>query len=149
MPIPAGPDPNDGWASVGDVLLTTGVTVSSAELAQAGAVVALHVNRTPDSDVAVSARDLNWLKQAVCWQAVWQRSQPGYATRSEVSHAEQDGAVYSYPSRSAQTLAPLAKRAIKNLTWMGNRALFLGVAAAVPAAFTTEASADAHLWSPL
>lgn len=139
------------WATTADVLTITAVTVTDAVTAQAQAIVEMHVNRTPDADAAAMTRDLYWLKQAVCWQAAWLKDQPGFTSRHLVERVEQDGAGFEYAGQVAVTLAPLAIRAIRNLSWIGGqKVLTLSCPPSVPAlAFNNEASDDAHLWEPL
>lgn len=139
------------WATTDDVEDVTGSTVTSGELSRAQAVVELFVGRTPAADdQPTRAVDLHWLKQAVCWQAVWLKDQPGYNSRSSFSDMAQDGFQLSVGARHDLHLAPLAARAIKNLTWMSSRSIEISRLAedAVPA-FNLESSDNYHYWRPL
>jgi hypothetical protein len=109
------------WATVAEVGDTTGVTVDSSDLAHAQAVIEVYANRTTDADDGLTTRDLGWLKRAVCWQAAWQSSQYGYAARQTAASVSQDGASVTRRSQSDQDLAPLAARALRNLSWKGSR----------------------------
>jgi hypothetical protein len=136
-----------GWASTADVLDITGVIVIPAQLAQAQAVISVYVNRTPDADAAASARDLYWLKQAVCWQAAWLIAQVGYHARTTAKVQIQDGHHLHTEAPHQLQLAPLATRAIRNLSWVGNSVLSLADNARVPIpAFNTEPSDAFHGW---
>lgn len=137
------------WATTANVETITGTTVTSAQLNAAQAVVELFVGVTPDADDAATTRDLHWLKQAVAWQSVWQKDQPGFSTRSSVEGGDQDGARWTYTSKAAVNLAPLAIRAIKNLSWMGNRSVAVSLPATAPLAFNVETSDAYHDWVPL
>jgi hypothetical protein len=137
------------WATISEVSDITGQTVDAPKLARAQAVVEIHAGRTPDADAAATARDLHWLKQAVCWQAAWQPLQPAFHARSGIKRVSQDGLTTEYNSQADISLAPLATRAIKNLSWMGSRTATLTDAWVPPAAFTNEASDSSHGWVPL
>jgi hypothetical protein len=111
----------DPWASVSDVTEITGATVDAETLAQAQGVIELLVGRTADA-TWIPARDLRWLRRAVAYQAAWMPSQPDLFTRTEVASSSQDGASQVYRPDS-HLLAPLARRALKKLTWRGNRSV--------------------------
>lgn len=118
------------WATTADVQNITGETVTEAQLLQAEAVVEIYANRSTVLDTdSLSARDLDTLKKATCWQAAWQPQQPGYTGRQDVQEMQQDGArltLGSAPRGGAGhtvTLAPLAARALRNLSWKGDRSL--------------------------
>jgi len=115
------------WATVAEVLEITGETVTSAQVTAAQHVVELHVNRTEDAEDSISTRDTNWLRHGTAWQAVWQAGKPGYATTTAVQSLTQDGTTINYRSAADQTLAPLAQRALKNLSWMGARSIAVGL----------------------
>lgn len=137
------------WATTDDVEDVTGETVTAPQLAQAQAVVELFTGRTPASDDALLVRDVYWLKQAVCWQTVWQKEQPGFASRSSVANMIQDGAHWEYTSKAAVNLAPLAIRAIKNLSWMGSRTVSFAVPLEAVGQTLLESSDPVWSWQPL
>jgi hypothetical protein len=132
------------WATLGNVIDITGTAVTLAQLRQAQAVVELFVGRTPAADEQpIRPVDLHWLRQAVCWQAVWQKDQPGYTTRSSFTSMSQDSFQVNVAGRHDLHLAPLAARAVKNLTWMASRSVAIGRPSGVPIpAFNTEAALD-------
>jgi len=109
------------WANIADVLELTGVTVDAFGLRQA--VTSLETVTGLIQDVertTISEADRYWLKVATCYQAAWIAAQPDYLERNDVTGASQDG-------QSAQgkpdwlVLAPLARRALKRLSWRGVR----------------------------
>lgn len=114
-----------GWASVADVLEATGATVSEAQLAQAAATIEIHTGRPYDEDTAArtGSRDTHWLKRAECYQAVWQLAQPDLFERSNVTQVAQEGGGTTGLTPDALTLAPLAKRAVEQLSWRRSRSL--------------------------
>lgn len=112
----------DPWASVSDVNVVTGVTVTEAQLAQAQSVIELMTGRTADASSLMKARDLHWLKMAVAYEAAWLPDKPDLLTQTDVTSYNQDGATANLKA-DAQILAPLARRAMKRLSWRGNRSV--------------------------
>lgn len=111
------------WATLEDVRDVTGSGAEAMELAAANSVITIYANRTEDAKDSISARNLHWLKLAVCWQTVWQRDQPGFDAQQVVSSFSQDGESVSYTAEWNLTLAPMAARALKNLSWKASRTL--------------------------
>lgn len=111
------------WATVPDVLSVTGASATASELAAGNAVITIYANRTPDASASMSDRDLEWLRQASCWQTVWLRDQPGFTARSVVASYSQDGLSVQHNAEWNIALAPLAARSMKNLSWKGSRTL--------------------------
>ena len=124
------------WATVAETALITGMTASgsasTADVAMAHQVIEIYANVTESASAAIGARDLEWLRKATAWQAVWQKQQPGYATdRSVVASIMADGVREDFAGFSVGgtggewkvMLAPLAARALKNLSWKGSRTL--------------------------
>lgn len=146
-----GVDAGTTWATTSQVEDLTGETVTGAQVRRAQAVVDLFAGRTPLAADAIGPRDLATLRSVLAFQTVWQRTQPGYLTRlSAVTSVQQDGLAVQYASEAAILLAPLALRALRNLSWMGNRALQLTRGDTRPApAFNTEPSDALHPWEPL
>jgi hypothetical protein len=112
------------WATAVECADVTGSTPDDATLALAHASIRSHINRTEVEVTAVATdRDLEWLRDAVAWQAAWLPSQPGYLARMGADSVSQDGLSVKHNSAADQLLAPLAQRALKNLSWMGSRSL--------------------------
>ena len=114
------------WATVADVQAITGVAVSQQTLMMAQFIVETSVNRTFGGSGGMRTRDLNWLRMGVAWEAAWLPSQPGLLQQLGVKGISQDGVSVQYNGESDQWLAPLAKRALKNCSWMGMRSLRFG-----------------------
>lgn len=111
------------WATVEDVATVTGKAVDAEDIAAAVATIELHVGliqavERPD----ISERDRHWLKLATCYQTAWLRAQPDAFERNDVSNASQDGESAAFRP-DAHTLGPLARKAIKRLSWRGPRTL--------------------------
>ncbi len=136
------------WATVNDVGTLLGVSVTGETLVAAARAIEAStglieaVERTNISD-----RDLYWLKLAVCYQAAWMTEQPDALTRNDVATASQDGQSATMRP-DGLVLAPLARRTLKKLSWMGTRTL-------QPASPSTsrdplsEAFDDALPWAPV
>ncbi len=138
------------WCSLAEVEAITGQAVTAGQLAAASSVITLYANRNPTAIEGLRARDLYWLKQACAWQARWQAQQPGYDQNSVVSGTNQDTVQVSYESEWNITLAPLAARALKNLSWKGSRTIRIHTDGALPVRdFTNEASDPYTRWFPL
>lgn len=138
------------WATVGDVATLTGKTVSEGQLAQAVASLEVHIGlieavERPD----ISERDRYWLKLATCYQAAWLEAQPDAFERNDVASAGQDGESATYRP-DAHTLGPLARKAIKRLSWRGPRTLITPRANVRGRVDTTSEEFDDSLaWRPL
>lgn len=121
-----------GWASTTDVLNITGVTVQEEDVLQAQSVIETYCGRTEEGSTtneSIRPKDLVWLKKAVAYQAAWQTQQPGYYGRHAIKEVNQDGAQVVYSSSSEANnsamvmLAPLAARALRNVSWMRSRTI--------------------------
>jgi hypothetical protein len=139
------------WATEQEAEDITGVVVTAPQLAAAQGVVELYCGRTIDVPLdQLRPADVHWLKRAVAHQAVWQAKQPGYDQQSLVNHVRQDGLEFDYNTDAAVMVGPLAIRAIKNLSWMGDRALSIARCVPAPAVdFTLETSDGLQPWMPL
>jgi len=107
------------WAIEQDVITLTGHPVTEDELARAQSQIELAIGRTEALATAeLSARDLEWLRRAVAYQAVWAASQHDLHSRMDVTALSQDGVSAQF-SGDSLVLAPLARRAVRKLSWMG------------------------------
>jgi hypothetical protein len=106
------------WATVEETVTLTGVTVSSGTLAQAQGVLDLFSGVTEDVDAEqLSTRDRRLLRQACAYQAAWMHGQIDVPTRTDVSQLNQDGLSFTVANPDALVLAPLARRALAQLSW--------------------------------
>jgi hypothetical protein len=140
------------WATVVDVTTITQKTPTQEQLDGAESVIAIHCNRVP-GDFTPSTRDAFYLKSAVVWQAAWMMSKPAVEARESVSQVTQDGMEVVNDGHSASVLAPLAKRSLKNLSWMAGRSVTMtrraGGQPVSEATWLREDTDDAGQWSPL
>lgn len=107
------------WADVTYTENITGVVVSESQLAQAQAVIELFSGVT--ESYALSGRDGRHLRMAVAYQAAWMKGQIDVTTRTDVSSVTQDEMSFQYANPDAPVLAPLARAALKRLSWKGTR----------------------------
>ncbi len=141
------------WATETDLLSYLGVSLQDPRyLTLANTDITIYANRTESASAAISSRDLLSLKLATCYQAAWLPSQPDALTRVNVQSTTVDGESVRFGSEAQQNLAPLAIRALKNLSWKGSRTLRLrdssqplGRGAAID--FTSESSDESSDWS--
>lgn len=111
------------WATIDDVREITGQGAEVTEVAVASSVIDIYANRTTAASAGLRSRDLHWLKSATAWQTVWQREQPGFESRSVTSNYTQDGITVTHDAEWNVALAPMAARALKNLSWKASRTL--------------------------
>lgn len=143
------------WATAGDVAIYTGVTVTSAQVAQAQAVVEIFADTTSDASDAgnISGKNLRLLKQAVAYQAAWITQHPDAFTNMDVSSVSQDQVSATFLHANAQILAPLAKRCIDRLSWRRMRPLRMRHGGRLLSRTLNVTSADADendpRWRPL
>lgn len=105
------------WATGADVVTLTGHPADDEKIAIAQILIEMFVGRTEDT-ADIGADDLAWLKRAVAYQAVWLEGQPDLFTRLDVTQLSQDGMQAAFKG-DGLVLAPLAKRAIRQLSWKG------------------------------
>lgn len=150
------------WCTTDDVTTYTGITTTAGVVVQASAIIDIHIGRTyyelvtnPDGgQLKVGRRDHQWLRQACAYQAAWMRSQPDIFDRLDVTQVALDGRALTLRD-PALTLAPLARKALKRVSWLRSRSLHIrtpftdGVGPVSPS-LTAEAN-DAYEgpWIPL
>jgi hypothetical protein len=146
------------WTTVSDVQTRIGVSVTTQDVAVANEIITTYANRTPAASAAIGERDLYWLASAACWQAAWYTEQVGVLQRQIVARQRQDGVDVDYAGVSFQpkeypvVLAPLAARALRNLSWKASRTLRVpNVATPLNSVvdFTNESSDSWHGWDEL
>lgn len=110
------------WATVQNVADVTGKTVTPLDRTMAVNAIELHTGLIEEVErTGLSDRDRYWLKLAVCYQAAWLLSQPDYLERNAVSSVSQDGQSATGGNPEWLKLAPMARTAIKRLSWRGTR----------------------------
>lgn len=120
MTAPAAPET---WATVEDVATYTGATVTSPQLMQANAMIEMFTRRTcVESYDRTGDRDKVWLKRAVAYQAAWMPGQPDVFTRLDVNTI-QEGRKAIGLKENTLLIAPLAKKALRNVSWLKTRSV--------------------------
>lgn len=112
------------WATIADVQLYTGISVSQENVDSAQFMIELFAdaeyNDTVDTsgNALVSAKDLKLLKMAVAYQAAWMTDHPDLFTHVDIKSINQDGIFYVQGNDNAFLQAPMARRALKRLSWL-------------------------------
>lgn len=116
------------WATAADVTAYTGVPLPAspdptAVMALANTVISGYANRTEAASAGISGRDLLTLKVATAFQAAWLVGQPDFLTRLNFRSSTVDGESIAFASEAQQSLAPMASRYLRNLSWKASRTL--------------------------
>lgn len=120
------------WATVADSVTKTGITpgicvglttTPDGTITLAQRMIETTCGRTEAAEDSFTLRDLEFLKMAVIWQAIWLPSQPGVLARMGASNVSQDGMSTAFNSAADLTIAPLAQRELKSCSWMGSRSI--------------------------
>ena len=141
----------NAWATVQEVIDSTGVSVTDAQLAQAQSDIEIFTNRIYADTARIRTRDLHWLGQAVARQAAWIAGQFGLETRLDATQIQQDQ-VSTTLQGDGLVLAPMAARALKRVSWMRSRTVHIrsavegaGPLVGDPLADGTD---DSLVWAP-
>lgn len=110
------------WCTLDDVTTFTGASPEPVDLMRAQAAIDIHSGRSIDVAPRIWARDKHYLRLATAYQCAWQMAQPDLFTRSDVTQVSQDGANASLHD-GALTLAPLARRALRRVSWRQSRSV--------------------------
>lgn len=112
----------NAWAQDSDVASITGITVDDGTILAAQSIVENVCHRLFGIG-KFRARDTEWLRKAVAYQAAWMSFQPDLFFRVQASNVSGDGQSATSRTKADVYLAPLAGKAIKNLSWMKSRSL--------------------------
>lgn len=108
------------WVTAEEAYTIARREVAEEDLVVAQEIVGLYANVSPDADITddiISSRNVQFLKRAVTWQAVWLAAHPDALETMDVQGVSQDGLSATYAAESAHLLAPLAARCIRRLSW--------------------------------
>lgn len=142
------------WCTTQDVLNMTSATITSTQLLQAGFLIDIACGRAYAVDgTRVASRDANFLKVACAWQACWMASQPDFFNRIDALDISQ-GRSRTQLRDTAMFLAPLARKALKRVSWLKSRSIHiqspfqdgLGVAGINPLSSATD---ELGPWTPI
>jgi hypothetical protein len=150
------------WCTVADVALLTGATVTIATVVQASAQIELHTGRTylelvaePDGGtVKIGRRDREWLRRACAYQAAWLLGQPDMHRRMQITNSTTPGGASVTLGAKALELAPLARAALKRVSWVRTRSLhvrspFTDSAAGISPDATAEVNDAYQAWAAM
>ena len=121
------PSATGAWCSPSQVENWTGVTVSAETTLLASAIIETVSGADIDAPAdAISVKDRKHLAKATAWQAVWVAGKPGLITQresapsvtSDTQNIQRDDKVDVY-------LAPLARRELMNVSWIGTRSTII------------------------
>lgn len=111
------------WATPGDVLGLTGQEVDDNLVLTANTIIEILGARLYVLSVAkTGAHDLEWMKRAVAFEAVWITGQPDFFTRLDVN-AITEGRRSIGVKDLSMVLAPMAKMALRRVSWLRTRSL--------------------------
>lgn len=110
------------WTTVQQVKSLTGKAVTDATIDIAEGILATLHGLIPGVERTLTGRDRYFLGMTAAYQAAWVADQPDLFERLDVSSAGQDGQSAAFKA-DALVLAPLARRALKKLSWKGARAI--------------------------
>jgi hypothetical protein len=124
----------DTWATPAEASAITGVTLYQADLNTAQSIIDLFTDIHYGLKDSLQPRTLRILKQAVSWQAKWQKEQGAedFGTGSEKSSETLGDYSYSNgsggsgsggSSEDSAMLAPIAQRWITKLNWKRTRTI--------------------------
>lgn len=115
------------WATVGDVQNITGKVVTSETLALASNVISTFSGADVEMPAdSITAKDRVHLKRATAWQAIWMPTKPGVTTdRENAESVTSDSQAIVKGDRADWMLAPLARRELLSLSWVGTRSVIL------------------------
>lgn len=139
------------WASISDVASKTGVTPTETQRSIAVGVLETVTGLIEEVErPGISDRDRYFLKLATCYQTAFVVDNPDLFARADVTSASQDGESATFRNPDAHLLAPLARKAIRRLSWRGLRALRPGGGTDPKTPSTDLDALDDRLpWSPV
>lgn len=110
----------ESWATVEDVKSKTGETVTEDQRTIAVGILETVTGLIEEVErLDINDRDRYFLKLATCYQAAFVKDNPDLFSRADVTSASQDGESASFRNVDAHLLSPLARKAIRRLSWRG------------------------------
>jgi hypothetical protein len=115
------------WATVADVQHVTGKVVTEETLALASSVISTFSGADVEAPAdSITNVDRRHLKRATAWQAVWIPTKPGLITdRENAQSVTSDTQAIVREDRADHMLAPLARRELLSLSWVGTRSALI------------------------
>lgn len=141
----------DAWCTLQDVTDCTRAAVTDEVLRQAQKNIEAFSGRIYLDTPRIRTRDLYWLGQAVAYQAGWIAGQFGLETRLDATQIQQDQ-VSSNLKEDGLTLAPMAAKSLRRVSWMRSRTVHIrsAVEGAGPLIGNplSDGSDDHQVWAP-
>lgn len=109
------------WATPSETLAYTRISVSQDNLDAAQFMIELFADVVYGQTANISTKNLRLLKMAVAYQAAWMTEHPDLFTHTDIQSINQDGIFYVHQHENSYLLAPMARRALKRLSWMRNK----------------------------
>lgn len=130
------------WATEADVLSITRKTATAADIQSAAHEIESLTGLIQSVDRPdLTDRDRHWLKLAVAYQTAWMLDNPDLFSREDVTSVSQDGESAVYRNTDAHILSPLARKALRRLSWRSLRAVVPGGGTPARAALDVNAEA--------
>jgi len=117
------------WATISETLAYTRINVEQEDIDAAQVMIEIFVdcvyNQTVDASGSplIGSKNLRLLKMAVAYQAAWMTQHPDLFTHTDIQSINQDGIFYVHQHENSYLLAPMARRAIKRLSWNRNKSI--------------------------
>jgi hypothetical protein len=107
------------WAELDDVIDVTGREATPESVAAAHTMIELisGTSTAASDNQLIAGRNLELLRKAVCFQAVWLDAHPDVLEAMDVAGISQDGLNAQYTSAYSHLYAPLAMMCIRRLSW--------------------------------
>lgn len=106
------------WATVSDVKNVTGKVVTQDQLSQGCRVLETLTGMIEGVDRPdTTDRDRHWLKLAAAYEAAFVKDNPDLFSREDTTSVAQDSASATFRNVDSHLLAPLARKAIRRLSW--------------------------------
>jgi hypothetical protein len=123
-PLPPGiPAGQTTWASAADVQTITGSTVTANQLTVANGIIEIFSRRICTvAAIHMGVRDIEWLRRAVAYQAVWMLAQPDFFQRLDVSTIT-EGRKAIVLKEQTLLLAPMSRIALSRLATQRTRSI--------------------------
>lgn len=141
------------WATVAQIKTVTGLDVTEDDRNVAVSSLETMTGLIESIDRPdISDRDRHFLKLMCAYQAAFIADNPDLFSRADVTSASQDGESANFRNVDSHLLAPLARKAMRRLSWRALRALIPG--GGVPTTshgrdVNSESFDDSLDWSPV
>lgn len=105
------------WATIPETLAYTRINVEQEDLDSAQMMIELFADVVYGQTANINTKNMRLLKMAVAYQAAWMTQHPDLFTHTDIQSINQDGIFYVHQHENSYLLAPMARRAIKRLSW--------------------------------